>query len=505
MWTLLKSVNPTRFFWTCALGSLALHLVGAWVSWGPHHPDEHYQILEFMNALLGRRQFQDLPWEYHWKIRPWLQPMFYGWISNLWSLIGIDNVWTWTLSFRLISAVFAWASLMSVAWAAQGTFRSLFWERATWVMLFGFGLFPYLGARTSSENFGGAFFWIGAGLLARAVLRVQTESHGWRYWLGVGALLALSCWFRAQCGLFVLGLVAWWLFVSKAHATHRHFLEFTIGFLMVSVVGVVADRIGYGEWVFTPWRYIDANVIQGVAKQFGVQHPLAYVAWLPGMFPPFSTIFWIACAVFIAKFRRHWATWAVFPFIAAHFAMAHKETRFFFPMMAILPLMTGWVLDEIQPRWTSWSQTPRWFRAFAVVLLTANALGFVFSTFRVRVQNVRVAEFFYRQNPREFTYYTFGGQDFNIVVNLPSPYYLPDHTRPIVLRSWADLEVAIRTARAKGESLWFLNNDYGFPPEAPHAREGCTLAFQNYPQSWFQSAVLSEWIRTWPYVVFKCK
>lgn len=501
-----KETTAKRFFWGCALVSLVAHLVAAAVSWGPHHPDEHYQILEFMNALLGRRQFQDLPWEYHWKIRPWLQPLFFASIAEVWKSLGVDHVWTWVHSFRVLSASLAWSSLLAVAWVARGTFKSPFWERTAWVMLFGFGLFPYLGARTSSENFGGAFFWIGAALLVQG-LRAAGPPRRWSYWFGVGCILALSCWFRAQCGLLVVGVVAWWLFLPNVHgapSSRRHFLEFSIGFLAVSVVGVAADFVGYGEWVFTPWRYIDANVIQGVAKQFGVQHPLAYVAWLPGMFPPFSVLFWVGCAVFLVRFPKHWATWAVVPFGAAHFAMAHKETRFFFPIMAILPVMTAWVADSLLPRWRQFAATPKWFRGLAVLLLIANGLGFVFSTFRVRVQNVRVAEFFYRQNPKQLTYYTFGGQDFNIVVNLPSPFYLPDHTQAIRVGSWSELDLAFEKARARGEGIWFLSNGFEIPKEAPSLSSGCTVAFQNYPESWFKNEWISWIIRSWPYVVFRC-
>ena len=42
---------------------------------GFYHPDEHYQILEFANYKLGNINSSQLPWEFHEKIRPTLQPL----------------------------------------------------------------------------------------------------------------------------------------------------------------------------------------------------------------------------------------------------------------------------------------------------------------------------------------------------------------------------------------------------------------------------------------------
>ena len=45
-----------------ALG-LLLILVAALRSEGFHHPDEHFQVLEFAGAKLGRTPWSALPWE----------------------------------------------------------------------------------------------------------------------------------------------------------------------------------------------------------------------------------------------------------------------------------------------------------------------------------------------------------------------------------------------------------------------------------------------------------
>ena len=55
----------------------AVVIVTAWFSNLFYFPDEHYQVLEFMGHKLGITPASALPWEFHQRIRPWLQPAIY--------------------------------------------------------------------------------------------------------------------------------------------------------------------------------------------------------------------------------------------------------------------------------------------------------------------------------------------------------------------------------------------------------------------------------------------
>jgi hypothetical protein len=63
-----------KFLIRWLLVSLALHLLAAIFSTGYQNSDEHFQILEFLNAFLGRTPVATLPIEYARMIRPWFQP-----------------------------------------------------------------------------------------------------------------------------------------------------------------------------------------------------------------------------------------------------------------------------------------------------------------------------------------------------------------------------------------------------------------------------------------------
>src|SRR5690349_12493433 len=64
----------TRFVLQWLAIALALHIIAAVRSGGFYHNDEHFQIVEFVNAKLGRSPPVDLPLEYRELMRPWLLP-----------------------------------------------------------------------------------------------------------------------------------------------------------------------------------------------------------------------------------------------------------------------------------------------------------------------------------------------------------------------------------------------------------------------------------------------
>src|SRR5579862_2532600 len=158
---------PWRRFLLLWLGvALFLILVAAFLSDGYYHPDEHFQTLEFAGLKLGITPAADLPWEYAYRIRSFVQPGLYVLIARALTGVGVDDPFRWALAFRLVSGLFAWLALCALALAA---YRWLDGEDArryavlaaciAWYM-------PYLAVRTSSESLGGSCFILGFVLLA---------------------------------------------------------------------------------------------------------------------------------------------------------------------------------------------------------------------------------------------------------------------------------------------------------------------------------------------------
>ncbi|NOU47319.1 MAG: hypothetical protein HOO86_09680, partial [Bacteroidales bacterium] len=56
-------------------------------------------------------------------------------------------------------------------------------------------------------------------------------------------------------------------------------------------------------------------------------------------FPPLSIVCILAVFLYFYYYPKDILTWAMVPFLAAHFLTAHKELRFIFPVIGFLPVM----------------------------------------------------------------------------------------------------------------------------------------------------------------------
>ncbi len=143
--------------------------------------------------------------------------------------------------------------------------------------------------------------------------------------------LGLSFEARFQMGFMIVGLFAWLVFLQKPGV--RKVLATVAGITVVFALGRWIDRWGYGEWVLSPWRYVEYNLLRGEVNHYG-QAPV----W--DVFRMAFTESWpflglgVAAASIIAWVRhpRHPLTWSQVPFFLVHEAIAHKELRFFFPI-----------------------------------------------------------------------------------------------------------------------------------------------------------------------------
>jgi len=350
----------------------AVTLVTAWFSETFYFPDEHYQILEFMSWKLGITPVSELPWEFSARIRPWMQPLLYFLIGKPLLLLGVKDMFTIVFVLRLATGLFSLAALAAFIRALLPTIESQEEKRALVRYLPLFGFLPYLFVRTSSETLSGAFFALG---LALAV----GEKSGRRLALaGLFCGLAFEC--RYQTAFLSLGLFAWLAVIARVRVAGL--AAFVGGGLCTVLLGALADRWGYGAWVFPPYNYFHANIVEGIAaKQFGSEPVFAFLYLLPAQI--FFAITLILMAAMLAMWLRnprHPLSWATLPFVLAHMAISHKEARFLFPLAI---LATGFPVLGFSPRLPRWRATFArvwsWRDAWPMKIVTAmSLLGMVY-------------------------------------------------------------------------------------------------------------------------------
>ena len=397
--------NGWRFV---GLGGLFL-LLGTIFSVGYHHPDEHFQIIEFALQKLGRISDKELPWEFKEEMRPALQPILAMVGMNGCELIGISSPFTIAFFLRLVSAGFAFYGMLRLCKGLLQEVRETKFKQ--WFLFLSFNLWfwSYSAIRFSSENWSASCFVWGFVLLMEALRRGESferevEDFDWGSWLTIskliisGVLLGLSFVFRFQLVLMIGGLMGWLVLVRKTN--WRQLGLVILGIVFGIGVGALADRYFYGHWVNTFWNYYIQNIVLHKAAGFGVSPWYFFMLeFINRTVPPFSLVMMLVVALFFVLFWKHPITWCLVPFLLVHFMIGHKEVRFLFPAFAFFPFMLvgGWkswteFLEGKRRKWGKWGSWRkkkelrggrstinwgRWEKGFVGLFVTINTVALI--------------------------------------------------------------------------------------------------------------------------------
>lgn len=318
--------NPNRVY---TLSLLAL-IVTAFFSVGYHHFDEHFQILEFAGAKLGINQPENLPWEYREQMRPTIQPLLTVWSYKIYSFLGLSSPFVFTWLLRLLSAILGFYALKRV-WKYLKVIDGVRVNKTNLLLMF--MLFPvvYNAVRFSSENWSGILFALG-------FTSYFLEKDQFKKILFTGLGLGFAFLFRYQVGFMIFGFALWLLFIQKESFKQLLFL----GLIILSCIGlgVLLDRLYYGEWTWSVYNYFEQNILNDRVSGFGVYPWWWYLSEaFIRLIPPFSLLFLVGFGYLLIKKHKHPVLWVIFPFLIIHFIIGHKEVRFLFSMLYFLPFV----------------------------------------------------------------------------------------------------------------------------------------------------------------------
>lgn len=306
-------------------------ITAAVFSTGFHHYDEHYQIIEFARYFNTHEYKESLAWEYEAQIRPALQPLM---AAILLKLTAAFSPWTQAMMIRLVSALFFFFAITRFL----KTWRTGFFPSentlSPWFALL-FWLIPYMAARFSAEVFGLSLLLIGISFTSRKSTFLT------------GLFFGLAVVIRLQMVFFAFGWFLWLILIKKDH--FRNIILFVIAALISTIIGIIADRIFYGEWLLTSWNYFDVNVLQNKSAEFGT-HSAYYYFSIPlakGLVSLLHAALMLASVWFFVKYHKNPLTWALIPFVVGHIMVAHKEMRFLFPAFFFAPFFLLLLLNEL--------------------------------------------------------------------------------------------------------------------------------------------------------------
>jgi len=311
--------------------AIVIHSVAAWFSSGWHHPDEHFQLIEFSQFIAGNTQADVLPMEYHQAMRPSLQVwLSYVQISILKS-IGIQNPFTISFILRLLIAI---AGIYAAYFLhLQFKFKDALSERIHLLLsLFTWAL-VYAHVRYSSENLSGIFLIIGTAFLLKDI----SIKHIFWGFLALGLAFEI----RYQTGFYIAG-IGLYLFVKNKYKLKEYFVAL-VGIFLAIVLGTLLDCQFYQGLVFAPWNYLNLNIFQKLAASFGTEPWYWYLLQInKKLIPPFGLAILVGLVLSIWKSNYSMIGLGILFFLLGHCLVGHKEFRFLFPVAYFMPLL--WVL-----------------------------------------------------------------------------------------------------------------------------------------------------------------
>jgi len=366
-------------------------------STGFHHIDEHFQILEFAALKLGLTSPSELPWEYREQMRSAFQPAIAVLFYKLSSWLGEPDPFLVTTLLRLFSAFISFIGMLGLYHATKKRFTTPKLQNwFLWLSFLSWFLF-YNHVRFSSENWSGTFFVIGYSYF---LIKKDEAPVSTLFWTGV--FLGFAFISRYQTAFLTLGFFAWLLFQSKIH--RRQCLAFPAGFMAIFSLGIIIDHWFYERWTLASLNYFSQNILHDKVSHFGL---FPWWFYLKKVFeeaiPPFSLIIPPSFLLYFYWNRRDLLTWSLIPFLAIHFIIGHKETRFLYPVVGFIPLMIASFFLWLETRGVSPNNTfPKYFMRLYFI---ANALFTLFVLFNSANGYVDLYKFIYTNYPKPVTLY----------------------------------------------------------------------------------------------------
>jgi phosphatidylinositol glycan class B len=369
--------------------ALLVHSIAAWFSVGWHHPDEHYQLIEFTYAITGEKNAATLPMEFGEEMRPSIQVWLTYVLIKCAGSLQLTNPFLIAFLLRLLTAVLC--IVASLQFHRALIFSQAPLQRTHLLLLFFGWCLVYVHVRYSSETWSAALFIWGVSLLLRS-----------KYNLWTGVLLGLSFVFRFQMGFALFGVGAY-LLVQRISLKHLLWLS-TGGLLSIGFASFL-DFLFYGNWVFTPYIYFYQNIVNKVAAGFGISPWYWYFTQtVEQLIPPFSLLVIAGCILLLYQRAYRLIGYALFFFVMGHSMVGHKELRFIFPMLFFAPLAAVLAWQWVYERLKQERNKRRW-TALARMFIAVNAVALLIIMFKPAHELANVYKIMYQLPAGSTMYY----------------------------------------------------------------------------------------------------
>ena len=355
-----------RYFF---LTALVVYIVAAWFSTGFYHGDEHYQLIEFAAYKMGTVSPEGLAWEFSARVRPALQPFIAFIIIKLLQVFSIGDPYIQAFILRLLTALMALFSIRYFTRTCSYMVNPRYHKAYLFLSYFLWFL-PFVNVRFTSET------WSGLMLLNALAVLLNTNLRGNRNYIA-GVLLGLSFLFRYQNAFLAMGIFLWLFLIEKEKILDL--LKLLAAAVVVLLLGILLDFWLYGEFTLSAWNYFYVNLIEDVASGYGTGSwwNYFYSIFRFGFFPIGIPVI-LAFLILTIKKPRNVFIWTILPFFVIHSIIAHKELRFLFPVINLVPIILLLAYQALKWDIRKWRVPGRIaIHAVAWILVAINIIGAV--------------------------------------------------------------------------------------------------------------------------------
>ncbi|MBX3164624.1 MAG: hypothetical protein KF900_09085 [Bacteroidetes bacterium] len=411
------------------LAALLLNSITAWFSVGSHHPDEHFQILEFANYKLGNAPAADMPWEFATKMRPAIQPFItYCFIKCL-SFLNVSNPFTSVFLLRLVMGVLTWFVSCKLILLFISGFKTEKGKTMFILLSFFLWFMPYISVRYSSESTAALSFMAAVYFLLKPHTSNFQKNTSYLF---VGVLLALSFFFRFQMAFAFMGLAIWLLVVQKINFKTAAII--LLSFLFTCFVCVCVDKWFYSEWVFTPYNYYTENITKHAAANYGVEPWWYYFDLFFNMAaPPLSLVLLYFLGAGLYKNKTHVFSFVLLAFVIGHSLVAHKEMRFMYPVTFVFIYLVSAGIDFYVPKIIH----RKFFKLSFVLLVVLNSVLLLYRTFSPAQEAMLYYRYVYTAFQKPTTIVSIGESMYLYAAKIN--FYRSQNINEVVLKDETDL------------------------------------------------------------------
>ncbi|MBL7738263.1 MAG: hypothetical protein JNK14_03530 [Chitinophagaceae bacterium] len=350
------------------LAGLIVQIIVAFTATGSYHPDQHFQVIEFSSYQTGEPNGAAAVWEFHNPIRPTVQIYLFSAWHKVMGFLGITDPYSELTILRIVLGLFMFVLFNAIAlyYFRNGKRNTLYLV----LLILNFSWFlPYTKVLFSSEIMSALFFF-GALLWYD---RKKNNNPGFAFLLLIGFLFSLSFYLRFQAGFFLAGFGIWLVWFGKKAS---HIWPLATGFIIGALLNTWLDYAFYHRLVITPYEYYYSNIVNKRAASFGTSSFLRYIGLFIAVMsvPPLSIFLLYYAIKGFFKNYKHILFLTTMVFIIGHCLVGHKEERFMFPVLFVLPVWIGWGLPAFESYYSSCKKGIRYF--INGVLILSIALNF---------------------------------------------------------------------------------------------------------------------------------